>query len=72
MHLGGFLSWYIACLLFSPRLLAKFEFHARISNKTCLNLLVLWKIVHRMQCQLKGLHFKTTWNQDNQQKFKRA
>ena len=31
-------SWYIAGLLFSLRLLAKFEIPARISNKTCLNL----------------------------------
>ena len=38
-HLCGFSSWYIARLLFSLRLLAKFEFPARISNKTCLNLL---------------------------------
>ena len=33
----GFSSWYIAWLPFSLRLLAKFEFPARISNKTCLN-----------------------------------
>ena len=38
-HLCGFSSWYIAWLLFSLRLLAKFEFRARISNKTCLNAL---------------------------------
>ena len=43
----------------TPRLLDKFEFPARISNKTCLNLQVLWKVVHQIQCQLKGLHFKT-------------
>ena len=35
-NLCGFSSWYIAWLLFSLRLLAKFEFPARISNKTCL------------------------------------
>ena len=35
----GFSSWYIAWLLFSLRLLAKFEFPARRSNKTCLNFL---------------------------------
>ena len=33
----GFHIGYIAGLLFSLRLLAKFEFPARISNKTCLN-----------------------------------
>ena len=43
-----FLSWYIAWLLFSTRLLAKFEFPARISNKACLNLQVLCNIVHQM------------------------
>ena len=60
-YLGTFHGYF-----FSLRLLAKFEFPARISNKTCLNLQVLWKIVHQMQCQLKGLHFKTIWNQHNQ------
>ena len=29
-------SWNIALLLFSPRLLAKFEFSAGTSNKACL------------------------------------
>ena len=38
----GFSSWYIAWLLFSLRLLAKFEFPARISNKTCLNLCIIY------------------------------
>ena len=36
-HLCGFSSWYIVWLLFSQRLLTKFEFPARIPNKTCLN-----------------------------------
>ena len=34
----GFSSWYIAWLLFLLRHLAKFEFPARIPNKTCLNI----------------------------------
>ena len=36
-HLCGFSSWYIAWLLFSPRLLTKFEFPARMSSKSCVN-----------------------------------
>ena len=35
-YLCGFSSWYIAWLLFPLKLLAKSEFPARISNKTCL------------------------------------
>ena len=36
--MGFYLNWYIAWLLFSPRLLAKFEFPPQISNKACLDL----------------------------------
>ena len=39
--LCGYLSWYIAWLLVLLRLLANFEFPARISNKTCFNLFAL-------------------------------
>ena len=39
MYLFRFSSWYIAGLLFPLRLLAKFEFPARISKKSCLNCL---------------------------------
>ena len=46
----------------TQRLLAK-QLNFPLEYKTCLNLQVLWKIV---QCQLKGLHFETMWNQQNQ------
>ena len=41
----GFSSWYIAWLPFSLRLLAKFEFPARGSNKICLNKAVM-RLLH--------------------------
>ena len=46
-HVCGFSSWYIAWLAFSLRLLAKFEFPARISNKT--------RLKHSKQRQVEKL-----------------